>query len=402
MVALAVVTALASAGAAQTSTDWPQWRGPNRDGSVNVALPAQWPGALKKRWEIPVGAGHASPVVSGNRVVVFARHGDDEIVRALDLASGKELWRAAYPAPYTINSAAWAHGAGPKSTPAIAGGRVFTLGISGILSAFNLASGKLIWRIPAPRALPLYGTATSPLIDGTSVIVHVGGQDGGALTSFDAATGKPRWEWTGDGPGYGSPIIATLGGVRQVIAQTQRFVVGLDASNGALLWRLPFTDDFSQNAFTPVVFQDLVINGGTDQPLTALRPKLAGNKWTVDTAWSNSDTPMFMSPPVLIGGTIYGLTTRSKGQFLAIDATTGKTLWHTQGREGENASMLGNRSWLLASTTDGNLIVARANPQKYEEVRRYQIANAAVWAHPAITGNSIIVKDVEKVICWGF
>ena len=169
-----------------------------------------------------------------------------------------------------------------------------------------------------------------------------------------------------------------------------------------MLGRLPFTDDFSQNAFTPVVFQDLVINGGTDQPLTAIRPKLAVNKWTVETAWSNPDTPMFMSSPVVIGGTIYGLTTRSKGQFLAIDATTGKTLWHTQGREGENASMLGNRSWLLASTTDGNLIVARANPKKYEEVRRYQIANAAVWAHPAITGNSIIVKDVEKVICWGF
>ena len=410
---LAVVTALAAAGGgevlsqaqqktAAAGTDWPQWRGPGRDGSVLAALPARWPEALKKRWETPVGAGHASPVISGNRVVVIAREGDQEIVRALDVASGKEIWRAAYPAPYTINSAAWAHGAGPKSTPAIGGGRVFTLGIGGILSAFDFASGKLLWRIPAPAVLPQYGTATSPLVDGTSVIVHVGGHDNGALTSFDAATGKPRWQWKGDGPGYGSPIVATFGGVRQVIAQTQKFLVGLDASTGALLWHLPFANDFDQNAFTPLVFQDLLINGGIDQPLAAIRPKLAGGKWAAETVWTNPETPMFMSSPVLIAGTIYGLTMRSKGQFVAIDAAGGRTLWHTQGREGESASMLGSRSWLLASTTDGILVVARANPQKYEEVRRYQIAQSAVWAHPAITGSAIIVKDADKVICWTF
>jgi outer membrane protein assembly factor BamB len=385
--------------------DWPQWRGPTRDGVVSVSLPAQWPAALKKRWEIPVGTGHASPVVSGNRVVVIAREGDQEIVRALEVASGKEIWRAAYAAPYTVNPAAQLHGAGPKSTPAIAGGRVFTLGITGILSAFDLASGRLLWRVPAPAALPEYGTAASPLVDisdGTTVIAHVGGYQNGAIASFDAATGKPRWQWQGDGPGYGSPIVARFGGVRQVIAQTQKLLVGLNASNGELLWQMPFTTDFDQNAFTPVVFQELLIVGGIDWPLTAIRPKFAGGKWAVEMAWTNPQTPMFMSSPVPIGGTLYGLTTRSRGQFVAIDAASGKTLWNTQGREGENASMMGNRSWLLASTTDGDLIVARPNPQKYEEVRRYHVAQSAVWAHPAITGNSIVVKDADKVICWSF
>ena len=387
---------------AAAGRDWPQWRGPNRNGSVLAALPAQWPEALKKRWEIPVGTGHAGPVVSGNRVVVIAREGDQEIVRALDVMSGKVIWRAAYAAPYTVNSAAGSHGAGPKSTPALAGGRVFTFGIGGILSAFDLASGKLLWRVAAPAVLPQYGTATSPLIDGTSVIAHVGGHDNGALTSFDAATGKPRWQWTGDGPGSGSPIIATFGGVRQVIAQTQQLLVGLDASTGTWLWQMPFTTDFDQNAFTPVVFQDLLIFSGIDWPLTAIRPKLADGKWIPEMAWSNPQTSMFMSSPVVLDGTIYGLTPRSLGQFVAIDAASGKTLWNTKGREGENASMLGNRSWLLASTTDGNLVVARANPQKYEEVRRYRIAQSAVWAHPAITSTSIIVKDADKLICWSF
>lgn len=413
LVMSAALTALAAAGAGElishaeqksvaTGADWPQWRGPSRDGFVAAALPAQWPEALKKRWETPVGIGHASPVVSGNRVVVIARQGDQEIVRALDVASGKEIWRAAYPAPFIVNPAAQLHGPGPKSTPAIAGGRVFTFGIGGILSAFDLANGRLIWRVPAPRVLPQYGTAMSPLVDGTSVIAHVGGDENGALTSFDAATGKPRWQWMGDGPGYGSPIIATFGGVRQVIAQTQTLLIGLNASNGALLWKLPFRTDFDQNAFTPIVFQDLLINGGIDEPLTAIRPKLDGGQWIAETVWTNLQTPMFMSSPVLIGETIYGLTQRSKGQFVAIDATSGKTLWNTQGREGENASMMGSRSWLLASTTDSNLVVARANPQKYEEVRRYQIAESALWAHPAITGNSIIVKDIDSVICWSF
>jgi outer membrane protein assembly factor BamB len=397
LVVLAAVAAQAAAG-----TGWPQWRGPNRDGSVAAALPARWPEALEKRWEVPVGAGHASPVVSGNRVVVIAREGDQEIVRGLDVTSGKEIWRAAYPAPYTVNAAAWAHGAGPKSTPAIAGGRVFTLGIGGVLSAFDLESGKLLWRVPAPAVLPLYGTATSPLVDGTSVIVHVGGHDNGALTSFDAATGKPRWQWKGDGPGYGSPIIATFSGVRQVIAQTQKLLVGLNASNGALLWQLPFANDFDQNAFTPLVYRDLLINAGADEPLAAIRPRLDRGTWIAETVWTNPQAPMFMSSPVLIGGTIYGLTQRSKGQFVAIDAATGKTLWNTPGREGENAAMMGSRSWLLASTTDGNLVVARANPQKYEEVRRYPIAPSALWAHPAITGRSIIVKDADTVICWSF
>jgi outer membrane protein assembly factor BamB len=416
---LAIVTALAAVGGggmvpqaqqrpAATGTDWPQWRGPRRDGFVDAALPAQWPDALKKRWETPVGAGHASPVVSGNRVVVIAREGDQEIVRALDVASGKEIWRAAYTAPYDVNPAARSHGPGPKSTPAIAGGRVFTLGIGGILSALDLASGKLIWRVPAPAVLPDYGTATSPLVDpdnpkgGTSVIAHVGGYESGALTSFDAATGKPRWQWKGDGPGYGSPIIATFGGIRQVIAQTQKLLVGLDASTGTLLWQMPFTTDFDQNAFTPVVFQDLLVFGGIDWPLTAIRLKLDDGRWIGETVWTNPQTPMSMSSPVLIGGTIYGLTTRSSGQFVAIDAASGKTRWNTQGREGENASILGSASWLLASTTDGHLVVARANPQKYDEVRRYQIAPSALWAHPAITGNSIIVKDADKVICWSF
>jgi outer membrane protein assembly factor BamB len=402
LLALLAGLALSSAQAPPPSSDWPQWRGPRRDGSIGAQLPAEWPAALTKRWESVAGAGHSSPVIAGNRVVVFARQNDREVTRALDLGTGREIWRDEYAAPYTVNPAARAHGPGPKSTPATGGGRVFTFGIGGVFSALDLATGKVLWRTPPPDVLPEYGTATSPLVDGAVVIAHMGGRDRGAMTAFDAASGAVRWRWDGDGPGYGSPIIATIGGVRQLIAQTQKFLVGLNPGTGALLWRVPFTTSYNQNAITPVVAGNLVINSGLEKPVTAFRVQGSGSQWTAESAWTIDQTSLFMSSAVAIGNTVYGLSHRNRGQLFALDPSSGKLLWTTEGRTGENASLMGNRSWLLVSTTDGELIVARPSASKLDEVRRYQVSESALWAHPAVAGQSIVVKGVEKVICWGW
>ena len=179
-----------AAPAAQTGgTDWPQWRGPQRNGEATLTAPATWPASLTKRWEVAAGAGHSSPVISGNRVVLHARDGEREVVRAIDLDTGRDVWRNDYAAPYTMNPAASRHGPGPKSTPVVGGGRVITFGISGILSAYDLATGKRLWRMDAPPVPPTYGTAMSPVLDGNLLIAHVGGENKGALTAFDAATG---------------------------------------------------------------------------------------------------------------------------------------------------------------------------------------------------------------------
>ncbi len=163
---------------AQSPAAWPQWRGPARDGvASSFTVPATWPAQLTKKWSATVGVGHSSPVVSGNRVVVHTRQGNREIVAAYDLESGKQLWQDGVDAPYTMNPAATGHGPGPKSTPAIADGRVFTLGISGIFSAHDLATGKLLWRKNAPPTPPEFGTASSPMVDGTSVIAFLGGTE---------------------------------------------------------------------------------------------------------------------------------------------------------------------------------------------------------------------------------
>lgn len=381
---------------------WSQWRGPRRDGTITAQLPATWPATLTKRWEIPVGAGHSSPVVAGDRVIIHARQGDREVTRAVSLSTGKELWRNDYAAPYTVNSAARAHGAGPKSTPAIAGGRVFTFGIGGILSALDLTTGKLLWRTPAPAALPDYGTAMSPIADGPLVIAHMGGKNNGAVTAFDAATGATRWKWAGDGPAYASPVIATIGGARHLITQTQKSIVSLNPANGALLWQTPFSTPFDQSSVTPVVRGDLLIYSGVDQGVTAVRIARQGNKWVATPAWKNDQVSMYMSSPVIQGTTMYGLSHRGRGQFFALDVPTGKTLWTTQGREGENASLIAAGSLLLLSTTNSDLIVARANPAKFEEVRRYKLADSPVWAHPALAARTVVIKDADKLISWSF
>ena len=382
---------------------WSQWRGPTRDGvASSFTVPTAWPAQLTRRWQVPVGLGHASPVVSGNRVVIHTRQGTRELVSAFDLQSGKPLWQDGVEAPYTMNSAATGHGPGPKSTPAIAGGRVFTLGISGIFSAHDLATGKLLWRKNAPPAPPEFGTAASPLVDGSTVIVFLGGAGAGALTALDAATGTVKWRWTGDGPGYASPILATLVGTRQVITQSQSKLVGVDAASGQLLWELAIKTPYEQNSVTPMVMGDLVLYAGLENPTVALRITKTGAKWTTAAAWRNQEVAMYMSSPAVSGTAIYGLSTKNRGQFFALDAASGKTLWLTRGREAENAAIVRAGEFLLMTTTNSELVVARANPARFEEVKRYPVADSAMWAHPAFTERTIIVKDLDKLIAWTF
>jgi outer membrane protein assembly factor BamB len=387
---------------AQGPSSWPQWRGPARDGVASgFTVPATWPAQLTRKWEVTVGAGHASPVVSGNRVVVHSRQGNREIAAAYDLASGKQVWQDGIEAPYTVNPAALAHGPGPKSTPAISGGRVFTLGISGVFSAYDLATGKLLWRKNAPKAPPEYGTASSPIVDGANVIAFLGGQNAGALTAMDAASGTVKWEWRGDGPGYSSPVMATFAGTRQVIVQSQTRLIGVNASDGRLLWETPLKTPFEQNSVTPLVISDLVISAGLENPTLGFWITAGlGTGWSATPRWRNEDVSMYMSSPATTGTTLFGLSNKNRGQFFAIDVKTGKTLWTTKGREAENASIVRAGEYLLMSTTNSELIVARANAGRYEEVKRYSIANSAMWAHPAYAGRTIIVKDVDRLTAW--
>jgi outer membrane protein assembly factor BamB len=381
--------------AQESSADYPQWRGHQRDGTASgFTVPSTWPEQLTARWKVEVGDGYASPILVGSRVFTLTRRGNDEVVTALDSASGKVLWQSRYEAPHRIMSGAAAHGQGPKSTPLHYDGKLFTLGITGVVSSFNAADGRLLWQKPAPATETLYNnSAMSPVAERGAVIFHVGGHDTGALTAYDANTGNVRWSWTGDGPSYASPLLATVNGVRQVIAVTQRFVVGVSADSGALLWQRPFANQFSNNAVTPVLFEEMVLVSGYEQGVTAFMPVLRNGTWDTETRWQTKEVSMFMSNPVLVGGTLYGLSQRASGQFFALDARTGAVLWLGTPRAATNTAVIKSGDLLFLLNDDAELIVARASAKAFEPLKRYRVADSATWAQPTISGNRIFIKD---------
>ncbi|PYP83564.1 MAG: hypothetical protein DMF61_22625 [Blastocatellia bacterium AA13] len=387
--------------------DWSQWRGPARDGVTgSFRPPSAWPDKLKLRWRVPVGIGHASPVVSGKRVFQFSRQDEQEVAACLDLESGRVLWRDSYPVSYTMNPAATGHGKGPKSTPVVAGNKLYTLGISGVLSCYDASTGKVVWRKEFSKQFkstsPLYGVAMSPIVEGGLVIAHVGGQDGGALMAFDAESGRLKWTWNGDGPGYASPILVEAAGVRQVVTQTQQNIIGVALSTGRLLWRIPFSTEYVQNIITPVVFKQMIILSGVDKETTAIRIVKSGASWQTEQVWKNDQVSMYMSSPVVSGHLLVGLSHKKKGQFFCLDARTGKTLWTSEGRDGDNAAIIAAGDLILALTTDADLIVSRKSASGLEPVKRYSVAENATWAHPAVAGNQILIKDVSNLALWSF
>jgi outer membrane protein assembly factor BamB len=385
--------------------DWPQWRGANRDGVITgFVAPKTWPDQLKQRWKVTVGIGHSSPLVAGNRVYLHSRHGENEVVAAYDLSNGKTLWQDSYPVAYTMNPAATGHGKGPKSTPVYNNGKLYTLGITGVLSCYDAAKGKLLWRKDFAEKFkakaPLFGTAMSPVVDRGLVIVHAGGNDQGGMVALDANTGAEKWAWTEDGPGYASPIVVEIAGKRQVVTQSQQNIIGVWADNGSLLWKIPFTTEYVQNIVTPIQYKDLLIFSGINKGVFAVRVGWRDDRWVTDTVWQNKEVSMYMNSPLLHGDLLFGMSHRNKGQFFCLDATTGKTLWTGDPRQGENAAMLIAGNLIFSLTNDADLIVTSAADKGAKVIKKYHVAEKPTWAHPAITGKNILVKDETALAMW--
>jgi outer membrane protein assembly factor BamB len=400
----ATALSLSVAPVAQAPGDWTQWRGPNRDGAIaGFTEPSSWPETLTQRWKVDVGTGYATPLVAGNRVYLFSRQGEEEVMSALDAQSGKVLWRTAYAAPFEMQKAASRHGPGPKSTPILHQGRLYSIGMTGAITAFDAATGKVIWSKPGAQPTTLYTShAFSPIVEGGLVIFHPGGHDKGALTAFDLATGAERWRWEGDGPSYGSPVVANLGGVRQMIVATQQKVIGIDPATGTLLWERPLATSSTSNSVTPIVHGQIVIMSSTNLPVVAFRVSRQGTQWTTENVWENSEISYRMSNAVLNGDLLFSLSTLSMGQYFGVDANTGKTLWLTEGRQAANAAIARAGSTFFVLEDDGELVVVRSSRTGFEPVRRYRVADAETWAAPAISGNRIFVKDVSTLALWSF
>ncbi len=396
---------LGSFGLSAHAQDWAQWRGTNRDGVVkDFVAPAVWPKELKQIWKTQVGSGYSSPVVSKDRAWVHSLSGEEETIVCLDLKTGKLLWSKHYPAQFTKNQYATQMGKGPFSTPVLHQGRLYTLGVNAVLSCFDAATGELKWQkdYGKPNTSKMFcGTAASPVIDGGNVIAYTGDDiRGGIIVALNAVTGKEQWRWTGEGPGYASPIIATFEGLRQVVTMTDKSVVGIAADNGQLLWRLEWPDEWNENIVTPLVWKTSLILSGVRKGTMAVQPTKNGDKWEAKELWHNRELTMYMNSPVLEGDHFYGMTNKRKGSIFCAQAATGKVLWSTEGREGANAAILHSKDLLFVLNNDAGLIVAKKNSAAFEQVARYSLADSATYAHPVIWGKNILVKDDASIALW--
>jgi outer membrane protein assembly factor BamB len=385
---------------------WSQWRGTNRDGIVRDIFPATWPASLTNKWQIPVGEGQSSPVVWNDIAYTFTRENEEEVARGINITTGKVLWRSSYSAPYKIYSGAASYGSGPKSTPVIFKNKLFTLGISGILSAFDAKTGAIQWQKKFegifPEASPPFGASMSPLVAGDLLIAHVGGHKGGALTAFEIETGNERWSFIGEGPSYSSPIVIEVSGVKQIVAQAHRKIISVDLTDGKLLWLIPFVTPCDQNIVTPLVAGDLLIFSSLDTGTFAVRVQKDNEGWSTNKVWEINEVSMYMSSPLYINGKIIGMSHRKKGEFFAIDAKSGSTLWTSPSKIAENAALLADTNSILILKDDGEIQILDVNAQKFEPIRTYKVSESSTWAHPVPWSNGLLIKNDDSLILFGY
>jgi len=380
--------------------DWPQWRGPNRDGKVSgFTAPKKWPKELTQKWKTTVGLGDATPALVGDKLYVFTRQGNEEVTLCLDASSGKEVWRDKYVAQ-AVTGAAARH-PGPRSSPAVAEGKVVTLGVGGVLSCLDAATSKVVWRKdPFPKVVPRFFTAMSPIIVDGMAIAHLGSQGNGAIMAYDLDTGNEKWKWAVEGPEYASPVLLTVGGTKQIVTLTEKNIVGVGADDGKLLWQLPFAPQGrAYNAATPIVEGQMVIYTGAGRGTKAVKIEKQTDGFTAKELWSNPDLAPQFNTPVLKGGLLFGLSNR--GNLFCINAKTGQSAWTDTAQHGRGfAAMVSAGSCLLALPNTSELIVFKPEGKQYSEIARYKVSDTPTYAHPIISGNRVYVKDQESVAMW--
>jgi outer membrane protein assembly factor BamB len=380
--------------------DWPQWRGPSRDAkATGFEGPKTWPKELTQKWKVPVGEGVATPALVGDKLYVFARQGGNEVTRCLDAAIGKELWQEKYESGGATGPASGF--SGPRSSPAVADGKVVTLGVRGTLSCLEAATGKVVWRKnDFPGTLPRFFASCSPIIVDGLCIAQLGGEREGGIVAYDLATGKEKWKWTGDGTAYASPVLGTVDGIQVIVAETAKNIVGINVADGKLLWQTPFAvQGRGYNAATPIVSGPTVIYAGSNRGTKAVKIEKQGDGFAAKELWSNTENSVQFSTPVLKTGLVFGISDRET--LFCIDAQNGKTAWTTPLRGGRGyGSIVDAGSVLLALNPSSQLIVFEPSDKEFKQLASYKVADSPTYAYPVVSGNCVFIKDRESVTLW--
>ncbi len=388
--------------ASAPAADWPQFLGPTRNGATPEAnLAASWaPEGPPILWRKEVGQGFSGPVVAGDRLILFHRLADREVVECLDAASGKTRWSSAAPTAYRDD---FGFDEGPRATPAIDGALVFTLGAEGKLRCLEIEKGTEVWSVDTREkfraAKGFFGVAGSPLVEGGRVLVNIGGRDGAGLVAFERGSGRVLWKATDDEASYSSPIAATIGGRRHALFFTRAGLVDADPETGDVRFRFPWRarGASSVNAATPIVVDDLVFISASYQTGAALL-KVEGSAftkvWSSDEALSNH-----YATSVHRDGYLYGFDGRHEygPNLRCVELRTGKVVWSQDRFGGGTAILAGER--LLILTDSGEVIVAPASPKGFTPAARARILDGTVRAHPALSEGRIYARSEKKLVC---
>lgn len=421
-------TGLLFAGALLTASvdaaDWPQWRGPERDGVWRVeGIVEELPQQLTFAWRTNIGEGYAGPAVAGGRVFVPDRvvkpdaPGGHERVLCLDEATGKVLWKHEYPCRYEIS---YPHG--PRATPTIDGDRVYSVGAMGDFFCLSVSSGKVLWAKDFVDDYGMqpntWGMASAPLVDGERLILVAGGRDGSTLVCLNKLDGEHVWKALDvKDPGYSSPLIIEAGGRRQLVLWTPDGIHSFDPRTGDRHWTQPFPVEAALSVATPVfepenrrLFVSSFYNGTLMLGLDANQPKCSV-LWRGKSS-SEKETDglhALMCTPFVEEGYIYGIC--SYGQLRCIEAGTGRRVWETLEATGHgrwwNAFLVRHGSRTIVCNEQGELIFARLSPDGYEETSRAQLIEPTrkvqrrmtIWSHPAFAGTRVYARNDKEIVC---
>ena len=398
---LRILTALCLAAAVH-GADWPQFLGPNRDGVYSGAdLAETWPPAGPRQvWERPVGEGYSNPVVANGRLILFHREGEQDVVEALDAETGDEIWSFSYPTDYRDD---FGFSDGPRASPVVVGGQVYTYGAQGMLHCLQFASGRKLWSLDTHREFGVrkgfFGTSGTPLVEATRIFLNVGGSGGAGLVALDKDTGRLLWKTGSDEASYASPVKTRLGEEPAILFFTRNGLVAARPRTGELLlehrWRARSRN--SVNAATPIVVDDTVfLSASYGTGATVVRLQDGG----VQTIWASDDVlTNHYATSVYKDGVLYGFHGRQEysPSFRAADWKTGKVRWSEERFGGGSVILAGTR--LLIQRENGELVMASATPERFAVISRARILQGTVRAYPAIANGLYYVRNSDTLVC---
>ena len=380
--------------------DWPQWLGLKRDGgTAEVVKP--WKEPLKVLWKHDVGEAHGGPVVAKGKTYLFCLTPgkNAETLAAFDAATGKPIWDTSYPRHETKI----AFGNGPRSAPCVVDGKVYTFGITSILTCFDAEKGAKLWQVDGEEIYKAptltFGSSCSPIVVGDHVIVNMGSK-GASIIAFDKNTGKEAWKKLNDAASYSSPFLYEHNGNPRVVFLTANGLVALDPRDGSVLWQYPFRDFLLESSCTPMMIDGKLLASSITAGSVLIKESDKDAKPTK--VWSNSLNCYFSTPVAIGKDTLYMVTGdlfTKKAVLRCVDAKDGKELWKRPNVGTYHATPLrtGDNKLLLVEEK-GDLVLIDANREKYTELARSNICSNT-WAHPALANGRLYIRDAKELIC---